>query len=36
MKKLWVIPVGIGAVAAGWLTAASIPDLKRYIRMHQM
>ncbi len=36
MKKLWIVPLGVSAAAMGWLVAASLPDIKRYIRMHEM
>jgi hypothetical protein len=36
VKKLWLIPVAAGAAAAGWVIVASIPDVKRYVRMHEM
>jgi len=36
MKKLWIVPLGVGAAAMSWLVVATLPDLKRYIRMHEM
>jgi hypothetical protein len=36
MKKLWIVPVGLGAAALSWVVVASVPDIKRYIRMHEM
>jgi hypothetical protein len=36
MKKLWIVPLGVGAAALTWLVVASAPDIKRYIRMHEM
>ncbi len=35
-KKLWIVPLGVGAGALSWVVLASIPDIKRYIRMHEM
>jgi hypothetical protein len=36
MKKLWIVPLGVGAAAMCWLAVASASDIKRYVRMHQM
>lgn len=36
MKKLWIVPLGVGAAAMSWLVVATLPDIKRYIRMHVM
>ena len=36
MKKLRIAAVGAGAGVTGWLVWASVPSIKRYIRMHQM
>lgn len=36
MKKLWILPVGLGAAALSWAVVASVPDIRRYIRMHEM
>jgi hypothetical protein len=36
MKKLWIVLLGAGAAAASWLVVASMPDIKRYLRMRQM
>jgi hypothetical protein len=36
MKKLWIVSLGVGAAAMSWLVVATLPDIKRYIRMHEM
>lgn len=36
MKKLWIVPLTVGAAAMSWLVVANAPELKRYMRMHQM
>jgi hypothetical protein len=36
MKKLWVVPLGVGAAAASWMVLTSLPDIRRYLRMRQM
>jgi hypothetical protein len=36
MKKLWIVPLCVGAAAMSWLVVATLPDIKRYIRMHEM
>ena len=36
MKKLWIVPLTVGATAMSWLVVANAPDIKRYMRMHQM
>ena len=36
MKKLWIVALGVGAAAMSWLVVATLPDIKRYIRMHEM
>jgi hypothetical protein len=36
VKKLWIVPPGVGAEALSWVILASIPDIKRYIGMHAM
>jgi hypothetical protein len=36
MKKLWILPLGVTAGAAGWVIYASVPSIKRYLRMHSM
>ena len=36
MKKLWIVPLTVGAAAMSWLVVANAPDIKRYMRMHQM
>jgi len=30
------VPVGVGAAAMSWEVIVSAPDIKRYLRMHQM
>ena len=36
MKKLRIAAAGAGAGVTGWLVWASVPSIRRYIRMHQM
>jgi len=36
MKKLWIVPLGVGAAAMSCLVVATAPDIKRYMCMHQM
>ncbi len=35
-SKLWIVPLGLAAVTGGWLLAAGVPDMKRYLKMHRM
>jgi hypothetical protein len=36
MKRLWIVPFGLVFAAMIWLVIATLPDIKRYIRMHEM
>jgi hypothetical protein len=36
VRKLWIVPLVVGAGAVGWVIMASVPDIKRYLRMHEM
>jgi hypothetical protein len=36
MKRLWIMPFGLVFVGMTWLVIATLPDIKRYIRMHKM
>jgi hypothetical protein len=36
MKKLRIAAAGAGVSVTGWLVWASLPSIKRYVRMHQM
>jgi hypothetical protein len=36
MRKLWILALAVVAAGAGWLAVASVPDIKRYMRMHEM
>ena len=36
MKRLWIVPFGLVFTAMIWLVIATSPDIKRYIRMHEM
>ena len=36
MKRLWIVPFGLVFAAMTWLVFATLPDIKRYIRMHEM
>jgi hypothetical protein len=36
MKRLWIVPLGLVFAAMIWLVIATLPDIKRFIRMHEM
>jgi len=36
MKRLWIVPFGLVFAAMVWLAIATLPDIKRYMRMHEM
>jgi hypothetical protein len=36
MKRLWIVPAGLVLAAMIWLVIATLPDIKRYIRMREM
>ena len=36
MKRLWIVPFSLVFAAMIWLVIAALPDIKRYIRMHEM
>lgn len=36
MKRLWIVPFGLVSASMIWLVFATLPDIKRYIRMHEM
>ena len=36
MKRLWIVPFGLVFAAMIWLVIATLPEIKRYIRMHEM
>ena len=36
MKRLWIVPFGLVFAAMIWLVIATLPDIKRYMRMHEM
>ena len=36
MKRLWIVPFGLVFAAMIWLVIAILPDIKRYMRMHEM
>ena len=36
MKRLWIVPFGLVFAAMIWLVITALPDIKRYIRMHEM
>ena len=36
MKTLWIVPFGLVFAAMTWLVIATLPDIERYIRMHEM
>jgi hypothetical protein len=36
MKRLWIVPFGLVFAAMIWLAIATLPDIRRYLRMHEM
>ena len=36
MKRLWIVPSDLVFAAMIWLVIAALPDIKRYIRVHEM
>ena len=36
MKRQWIVPFGLVFAAMIWLVIATLPDIKRYMRMHEM
>ena len=36
MKRLWIVPFGLVVAAMIWLAIATLPDISRYRRMHEM
>jgi hypothetical protein len=36
IKRLWIVPFGLVFAAMIWLVITALPDIKRYIGMHEM
>ena len=36
MKRLWIVSFGLVFAATTWLVIATLPDIKRYIRLYEM
>jgi hypothetical protein len=36
MKRLWIVPFSLVFATMIWLVIVALPDIKRYIRMHEM
>ncbi len=36
MKRLRIVPFGLVFAAMTWLVIATVPDIGRYMRMHEM